>query len=333
MVGCVSEHGGSAMRAFLLSALSLLALLAPAAAQAAPQVGVVTSLPLTARDSSNIQELGAKTVRFFAYTNQDPAGFDDTVRQVEALGAKPLFVIIGDVNNPPTTPEARKAYADYIGSFAAHFRGRLAGIEVWNEPDGPKFWSGMPPFDQAHLDRDAGNYVELLKAAHDAIRAADASVPIVLGGLTANDYIFLRSIYDHGGKDFFDIVEIHSSDTACNVASPYDFLRDAPGGLINQFSYLGFLSVRFVMVDRGDGGKPIWFSEIGWSSYEGDCTEGQGAGTKKAGVGEANQAKFLLQAMHCLRVLGADYVQRVLLYKLNEEDGDPMNTGYGSVRR
>src|SRR2546423_15396145 len=100
----------------VLPVLALLALLVPATAHAAytrPEVGVVTSLPLSQRDTQNIQELGAKTVRFFAFTNQDPAIFDDTVRQVEALGAKPLFVIIGDVNNPPRNPQARKAHPDY----------------------------------------------------------------------------------------------------------------------------------------------------------------------------------------------------------------------------
>ena len=321
------------MRRALLAAMTALILLAPAPALGAVEPGIVASLPFTARDLQNIRDLNAKTVRFFMFTSQDPAAFDDAVRQVESAGAKPLFVVLGNMQDPPTTPAEIRDYADYIGRAAAHFKGRTAGWEVWNEPDGPKFWAGNPPFDENHLSRDATDYAKLLEAAHDAIRAADPVAKVVAGGLTGSDHSFLSSLYDHGAKGDFDAVAVHT-DTACQIGSPYDYLRDRPGGPVNQFSWLGLLSIRDVMTAHGDGDTPVWLTEIGWSSYDGVCRDGKWAGQKAAGVGEANQAAYLLQAMHCARVRKMDWLTKAVLFVLNEpEDPDPMNTGYGAVRQ
>ena len=321
------------LRRPVLVLAALAALLVPASAQAAPEPGVVASLPFSASDAQHVKDLGAKTVRFFMFTNQDPSIFDDAVRQVQAIGAKPLFVVLGDTNNPPTTDAQVSAYASYIGNAAAHFRGQTAGWEVWNEPDGPRFWAGQPPFDAAHATRDASAYAKLLKASHDAIKAADPSATVISAGLTGNDYSFLKSLYDNGARNDFDVVGIHT-DTACAIASPYDFLRDSPGGPVNQFSWLGLLSIHAVMSQFGDSDKPVWLTEIGWSSYEGTCRDGAGAGTKAAGVGEANQGTYLLQAMHCARVRDMTWLQKAILFVLNEApDPDPMNTGYGVVRQ
>lgn len=314
-------------------ALLAVTLLAPAAAQAAPEPGVVATLPFTARDLQNVRDLNAKTVRFFMYTNQDPSIYDDAVRQLASVGAKPLFVVLGDTSNPPTSDAQISAYASYLGNAAAHFRGQTAGWEVWNEPDGPRFWAGQPPFDAEHAARDASAYAKLLKAGHDAVKAADPGATVVAAGLTGNDYSFLKSLYANGVGNDFDVVAVHT-DTACAIASPYDFLRDSPGGPVNQFSWLGLLSIHDVMSANGDSAKPVWLTEIGWSSYTGTCRDGAGAGTKAAGVGEDNQAAYLLQAMHCARVRDMTWLQKAILFVLNEApDPDPMNTGYGIVRQ
>ena len=55
-------------------------------------------------------------------------------------------------------------------------------------------------------------------------------------------------------------------DTGCLVASPYDYAVDSARGPISQWSFLGYRSVHEVMREHGDGGKPIWLTEFGWSS-------------------------------------------------------------------
>jgi hypothetical protein len=318
-------------RSLLISLLCLLGLAMPAAASAAPESGMNLSLPFGPNDLANVKESGAKTVRFFMFaTSNTPGQFDGPVADLAGIGVKPVFVIVGDPANPPTTPAAIAQYASFTGQAAAHFKGKAAGWEIWNEEDAPKWWKGMPELDEDHPDRDASQYVPLLKAAYQTVKAADPGAPVVLGGLTGNDYKFVQSVYDHGGAGSFDVVATHT-DTGCAIGSPYGYFRDTPGGPISQWSFLGYRSVHDVMAANGEGAKPIWLTEFGWSSYTGSCQVGKWKGQKAAGVGEADQARFTTQAFHCMSQ--DPYVTKALLFTLNEGDHpDPMDVAYGAVR-
>jgi hypothetical protein len=288
------------------------------------------SLPFAGNDLQNVQDSGAKTARFFMFTTNTPSQFDGPVAQLASIGVKPVFVIVGDASNPPTTPAAVASYAQFAGQAAAHFKGKAAGWEIWNEEDAPKWWAGMPELDEDHPDRDASKYVPLLKASFAAVKAADPSTPVVLGGLTGNDYKFVQSVYDNGGAGSFDVVATHT-DTGCAIGSPYGYFRDTPGGPISQWSFLGYRAVHDVMAANGDGAKSIWLTEFGWSSATTDCLVGKWAHQKKAGVGEADQARFTTQAFHCLSQ--DPYVTKALLFTLNEgQHEDPMDVAYGAVR-
>src|SRR3954470_11771101 len=310
--------------------LCLVALALPGAAQAAPEAGMNLSLPFSGNDLQNVRDSGAKTARFFMFTSNTPSQFDGPVADLASIGVKPVFVIVGDASNPPTTPAAVAQYAQFAGQAAAHFKGKAAGWEIWNEEDAPKWWAGMPELDEDHPDRDASKYVPLLKASYAAVKAADPSAPVVLGGLTGNDYKFVASLYDNGGAGTFDVVATHT-DTGCAISSPYDYFRDVPGGPSSQWAFLGYRSVHDVMAAHGEGDKQMWLTEMGWSSYTGNCAVGKWAGQKAAGVSEADQGKFTTQAFHCLNP--DTYVSKVLLFKLNEDaQPDPMDTAYGAVR-
>jgi hypothetical protein len=314
----------------LLLTLAVLGLLAPATAHAAPEAGINLALPFTAADLQNVRDSGAKTARFFMFTTNTPSDFDGPVAELAAIGVKPVFVVAGDPLNPPTSAAAVAQYAGFLGQAAAHFKGRVAGWEVWNEEDAPKWWAGMPALDEDHPNRDASQYVPLLKAAYPAVKAADPGVPVVVGGLTGNDYKFVQSIYDHGGAGSFDVVATHT-DTGCAISSPYGYFRDTPGGPISQWSFLGYRSVHDVMEAHGDGAKAIWLTEMGWASYTGTCQVGKWAGQKAAGVSEADQAKFTTQSFHCMSQ--DPYVAKALLFTLNDaNEKDPMFGTYGAVR-
>ena len=306
--------------------LALVALLAPATAHAAPEPGVNLTLPFKGADLQNVKDSGAKTARFFMfYDSNTPDSFDGPVAQLASIGVKPVFVVAGSNGGPPNVTQ----YANFIHAAAAHFKGQVAGWEIWNEEDAPKWWPGMPPLDEDHPDRDASQYVPVLKAAYPAIKSADPTVPVIMGGLTGNDYKFLQSVYDNGGAGSFDAVAAHT-DTACADGSPYGYFRDTPGGPISQWSFLGYRSLHDVMAAHGEGDNKIWLTEMGWSSYTGSCPSGKWKGQKPAGVSEADQAKFTAQAFHCLSQ--DDYVAKALLFTLNEStQSDPMEAHYGAV--
>jgi Bacterial Ig domain len=318
------------MRLRLLLALALCALAAPASAHAAAEPGINLSLPFSDAQLARVQESGARTARFFMFAHRnDPAQFEGPVAQLAAIGVRPVFVVVGDPANPPTNPAAIDQYASFVRQAAARYAGRVAGWEIWNEQDAPKWWAGMASFDNDANPRDASQYVPLLRAAHAAVKSVDAGAPVVVGGLTGNDYKFVESMYAHGAKGHFDVVATHT-DTACADGSPYGYYRDVAGGPISQWAFLGYRSVRQVMEANGDP-RPIWITEMGWSSHTGPCGQGRWAGQKPAGVSEADQAKFTTQAFHCLAQ--DPYVTKALVYKLIEDNNpDPMENRYGILR-
>src|SRR5262249_54335398 len=116
----------------LLTLLCMAALAAPATASAAPEAGINVSLPFTQADLANAQASGPNPARFFMFTTTDPAQSDGPVADLAKIGVKPVFVIVGDPSNPPTTPAAVADYAAFVGRAAAHFRGQAAAWEIWN---------------------------------------------------------------------------------------------------------------------------------------------------------------------------------------------------------
>ena len=80
-------------------------------------------------------------------------------------------------------------------------------------------------------------------------------------------------LYAHGAKNSFDIVGVHT-DTGCNITCPYTFEFNAHTHTINQYFFLGFISVHTAMLNAGDANKPIYMTELGWSSTSAECQTG-----------------------------------------------------------
>jgi hypothetical protein len=141
--------------------------------------------------------------------------------------------------------------------------------QVWDEPNLPYFWDN-PDW--------APSYVNLLRAAHSAIRRADPHAKIVLASLTGASYRALPLIYAiHHARRLFDAV-------AANTYEP------TPQNVI---STLG--ADRRVMDGYGDSSKPLIDSECGWPSALGKTVENLGVATTERG-----QAQKLSQLLPLL---------------------------------
>ncbi len=79
------------------------------------------------------------------------------------------------------------------------------------------------------------------RPTYPAIKAAEPEATVLLGGLTGNDYTFLEGVYAAGGKGYFDAVGVHT-DTACNILSPYTFLRGGDNRMLAD-SFLAYREV------------------------------------------------------------------------------------------
>jgi Bacterial Ig domain len=287
--------------------LSLLAglLLAPAAAHAAqPGVNIANT-----GDLAEAVAAGAKTVRLFVPRSTSPAAYGPyaaVVHDARAANVGVIFVLNGDRDGATTDPADFATFADNFAT-AMKAAGGATAYEIWNEEDETLFWGAAV---------DAAHYSAILTAASPKIKAADHSAKVLLGPLTGNNYAFLQQVYAAGAGSAFDAVTVHT-DTACLVEPPSSFYRE--DGKIARFSFLGFRTVHDVMAANGDGAKPIWMTELGWTSTTSTCARGMWAGQKPSGVSEAAQAANLKEAYHCLA--GYPYVEQALWFTLRDSNG------------
>src|SRR4051794_23019609 len=320
-------RGVKPLRSLLLAAL-VAGLTLPSAANAATAGVNITELPPSDTVKGELAALKPQTIRTFMQPgkNADP-NYDAFVDFATSIGAQPLFVVVDDPASPPTTDGAIKGFVNFIAHHVQRQVNRgHKGLawEIWNEEDAPKWWAGAPDINKP--DRDASAYVRLLSESYKAIKQIDSTATVVLGGVTGNDYAFVNSVYANQGGAFFDAAASHT-DTACAIGSPYGYFRDVAGGPISQWAFLGYRSIHDVMAANGDGDKPIWLTEIGWSTTTQSCAEGMWAGKKAGGVSQADQATFIGQAYHCLSF--DPYVQKALVFRLLDGAGGTMEDKYG----
>ena len=305
--------------ACLAGALTATATGATAGQAHAAEAGVVLTNPQT--QTATESALGTHWVRLFAtwpdlepqrgvYSQGWLSYYDQTFKALPP-GTKVIVDVVdspswetgsSDEHTPPANPND---YAAFVAFLANQWGSRVAAYELWNEEDAGIWWTGGP---------NAAAYTQLLKAAYPAIKSAEPKATVVLGGLTGNDYPFVEGVYAAGGKGYFDAVGVHT-DTACNVLSPYEFLRGPDGRMIPD-SFLAYREVHSVMLANGDD-KPIWMTELSWRTTSATCAEGAWAGQKPQGVSDATQARYLSQAYHCLAQ--DSYVKVALWFDLQDE--------------
>jgi hypothetical protein len=304
------------MRILALTVLALLALscaIPRRAAAAVPGVNL-TTVTQTSDGWTRIAQSQAKTVRVWAFTSQlesspghlnpsQVSNYLSLAQQAKALGVNTLITLMGAPGSaaPPDTA----TYTRIAGEFAAALKGNVAAYEIWNEPDDSPFWANPSP----------AAYAALLKAAYPAIKAGDPNATVVSGGLVANDYDFVQALYANGAKGSFDALGIHT-DTACLTTDPREYYRE-PSGRIGRYSFTGYREVHRTMLANGDD-KPIWMTEIGWSTTDAICNRGERAGTKPGGVSLAQQADFLTKAYGCLA--NDPYVAQAIWFSLADVD-------------
>lgn len=94
-----------------------------------------------------------------------------------------------------------------------------------------------------------------------------------------DDRMYLKSMYEHGASDYFDILGAHPY----GFAYPPDDPRGSHGGL----NFLRLMDLREVMIEKGDERKPVWATEVGWTTAAADESQ------QWLVVGESRQASYL----------------------------------------
>lgn len=203
----------------------------------------------------------------YIWTNAD-AVVDEAesygVHIVARLDAPPDWGIVApedyDADRPPFD---MARLVDYCGAVAERYRGRIAGYQIWNEPNLDREWGDYPPSPEA--------YAELLAGCSAAVRSADPEAIIISAGLAPTGTRspqamphdeFLWAMYAAGAGDHFDVLGVH----APGYRSPpeADPANLADGDLPwMSFRYVEYM--RAMMVANGDAHKQIAIMETGWT--------------------------------------------------------------------
>ena len=211
---------------------------------------------------------------------------------------------------PPTNPAD---FGSFMAWLAGRFRGRVSAYEIWNEPDSRDFFTGS-----------VGQYAALVRAAYPAVKSGDPDARVVLGGPINNDTDWLRSVYQAGAGGSFDVMATHP------YMGPSDLPPETPdlrGDNIYLLTHVA--AVHELMRANGDGDKPIWFTEMGWSSHPNNG----GEANWDRGVTPQQQAAYTVRAIQLVRSR-YPYVTNMILY--NERDratGDVQLDNYGILHR
>jgi len=330
----------------LLLALCAVAATAPPAAAAQRTVprgwlGVIADGPLTRAGAvvdgewDLMAASGAESVRTAFYwpsaqrqesAPPDLSRFDAVVLDAARRGLPVLPIVTGtpgwagrrpgDETSPPRDP---RLYAAFLTTLLGRYgpRGSLwaehpelparpiRAWQVWNEPNLTRYWT--PPRRQTF----ARSYVELLRAAHGAIRRADPGARVVLAGLPNESWIALRKVYRAGGRRYFDAVALH----------PY---TGKPRNVVRLVELARREMRRF-----GDVRKPVWITELSWPAAKGKTENTSGFETTDAG-----QARRLADAVRLLaRARGRLRIERVFWYTWLSEEGSPNSFDYSGLRR
>lgn len=239
----------------------------------------------------------------FSWANIEPlqgewhwAQADEVVRQAECRGLE----LVARVDGPPdwavTTPQRPTdpivdldEWGAFCGTLAERYRGRIAGYQVWNEPNLNREWGGHPP--------NAEAYVDLLAVCSDAIRAADPDAVVISTGLAPTgtwlpdaipDVDYLRMMYGAGASRYFDVLGVN----APGYGNPPDLAPDDAErqGLQRWMTFRHVEDMRAIMVASGDAEKQVAILEMGWT------TDPIHESYKWHAVDEQTQAEYLVGA-------------------------------------
>ncbi len=219
---------------------------------------------------------------------------------VKAGCANPDWWGVG-VQYPPTRSSD---YADIMRFVAARYGAKLAGLEVWNEPNEGKRFINAPDHAVA--------YAALLKAGYAGVKSGDPSIPVIAGALAKADGTFLARLFAAGIKGNYDALSIH----------PYNEWRaPAVDGTTSLNSFKGGIAaVHAQQLANGDT-TPLWITEFGWTTASGTNWH----------VNAQQQADYTAQAFGVLS--GLPYVQAATVYELRDRDVDPagFESNFGMV--
>src|SRR5438874_8883885 len=112
---------------------------------------------------------------------------------------------------------------------------------LWNEPNNLSHWD-------CYQDPAWALFADMIRLAAERLDSVAPGLPLVLGGISPIDPLFIRNLFSRGISDAIDVVAVHGF--------PLDWNR----------WHLSEWAARIETIRELSGGKPIWATEVGASS-------------------------------------------------------------------
>lgn len=283
---------------------------------------------------ANIQHGGRDRYRWELFDRVVTAASERGLTVLPVLAYTPPWARPPNCDSPKCAPADPAAFAAYADAAARRYAPRgITTWEVWNEPNLVGFWEPAPAPDA---------YAVLLAATAGALRAADPSARVILGGLAAtatqdgniSATDFLVSVSARGANRVVDAVGYH----------PYTYphLPSAKTSFGTAWERMttGPESLRSVLTTYGTPRLPVWITEVGApTGGPGTASDGRPSTTGPATthVTEARQAVIAADAVRTAaadqavdaliwysdRDLGSDTATEQNFYGLRRADGSP----------
>ena len=199
------------------------------------------------------------------------------------------------------------AWADFVQHTVERYDGDgnsdvpggyvISDWEMWNEPNHSGYFKLAPG---TNPNNTYYWYGQLLKRGYQAAKAANPNANVVFGGTSGSDVSFIKNVVDQSGGVYFDTMAIH----------PYrDFGK--PEEFKTGQDTLQYQLGQVISLAKNYGNKPIWLTEIGWS-------------TDVPGLTETIKANYLARTFQI--ALSMPLVQKIFIYDLKDA-GD----GFGLI--
>ncbi|MBL1136505.1 MAG: hypothetical protein D8M56_14460 [Chloroflexi bacterium] len=173
------------------------------------------------------------------------------------------------LEGPPADPAA---LANFLTAFIRETKpedNRIQAIEIWNEPNLIREWSGQ--------EISGANYMRLFDAAYAAVKAVAPNITVVTAGLapvcnvpdTVCDREFLRQMYAAGLAQYADVkIGVHPY----GWANPPDSrCCTSERGWANDkvFYFLETISDYADIIRQNNHATKMWLTEMGWGTFKG----------------------------------------------------------------
>ncbi|MFN8527719.1 MAG: beta-galactosidase [Anaerolineae bacterium] len=236
-------------------------------------------------------------------------------------------------NGPPADPQD---YANFLTAILNRYPGMVHAIEVWNEENLDREWTSTRGL-------TAANYVELLHASYEAVKAVDPGVIVISGALSPtgvsdgvgawDDFVYLDQLIAAGLLNYADCIGAHHNGINVSPDYTWDAVPNDPSATFrgpfdnphHSWSFRSTLQTYASKIALAGGDQKLCVTEFGWASAEGLEGIPEGFGFAQDNTLD-EQRDFTIAALN--NMVEWDIVQIAILWNLNygpQAGWDPTN--------